>query len=160
MRVKTLFAHENEEGRLAVRASDTFALFHIAAIQECVRYFLNTKGNYTWLNMGSASMQKCFQGIATRFFSAPNFSLVLLVPDIDGRPSLSDLRTKFGEAETEKLSGSLTAAGTSELEDDTYYPWLGMALSVLHAAEAPSMDVGLLECFSYFATGIMRWRAV
>ena len=111
----------------------------------------DTRGNSTWSNMQAGPLQKGFQCVAIRAFSFTAFSLVLLVPDVEGRPSIKELTTQFGEAEVGRLSGSQNSAWTTESVDGRFYPWLGMALAVLHAIEAPSLDPRFSASIGYFA---------
>ena len=159
---KQMVARESDDGSggLTVHQTDSKARFHVAAQQECVTESQDTKGNCSWLNMNATVLQKCFQSLAIRAFASTHFSLVMLVPDIGGRPSVKNLTLHFGEAEDGRLSGSQTAAWTSESEDGTFYPWLGMALSVLHAIEAPSLDPKFSQSIGFFVDGVTRWRSV
>ena len=91
----------------------------------------------------------------SEFFGQNRF-LLLLIPDISGRPDESDLIAHLGEAEVGKFSGSQNPDCTSETVDAIFYPWVVMGFETMYAIEIANLDPGFASNVRFFAMGMSR----
>jgi hypothetical protein len=117
-----------------------------------------TAGNAGYLNPEHKDVQKCILALLQRNFTGENFKLHLMVPQIPGTPSLSEMKTAFGEANECKLDASMSLHSTAEA-DRRYYTYLQRAMQVMHVLVTPDMDVGFANGVAWFAEGITSFVA-
>jgi hypothetical protein len=150
-RKKGEFTHtEDEDGFTAavMATQQTEAVVSLSC--DALRSARISKGNADILNPESPEFFRCVVAVIQRKFTSKDFKLSLLVPRVQGCPTLSELAAAFGEAETCYVLAESTNIMTEE-EDRFFYPWLASAINTLCTLDVVSLDFGFGASVKWFA---------
>jgi hypothetical protein len=131
---------------------------HVSLCVSALESATWTSGNAMYMNLHSETMRSCIQAVVTRNFTSPHFHLALLVAQVPGTPSVSELMTGFGEADDCKIDGNGNRLRT-EAEDRRMYPHLRSAITVMAVLDTPTLDFGFQTTLLKLARDIQTFEA-
>ena len=107
----------------AVETPDGTATHHVTVQTRCLLACSQTRGFADCVATQTMEVKKCFRAVTARKFSSPDWSFVLLVPELPGRPPITELKAAVRDVEDGRINGSSTHHQTAA-KDAQHYPWL------------------------------------